>query len=103
MDRLKFNIHNNIGIGGLGDTKIYYPSKPRSCHNCHHSIFSTKDMIHKGCILDFAIINQDKEKNKPQHPKEKCYPVMDDTVISETHAYHVRKTVIELKGEEDYQ
>lgn len=91
-------IENNIAIDGVGGKRKYYPSKPRNCKNCHFVKFDTNLMKYYGCGNGFDTHFNDKNQ---QAPSEKCYPVKDDSYLSEAHADKVSIKITELRQSDD--
>ncbi len=92
---LKDYVENDIGISGR--KRVFYPRKPRSCKQCHHHDYDPYSFKSKGCSAGFRV------DNDRAAPLEKCYPVMDDSNMAESHAYAVRVKILTMrKNEEDH-
>lgn len=83
MLTLEDHIENDIGIPGFAGVRLFYPRKPRSCKDCHFCDFDTHSLKRLGCSVGFPT---EHGEGFGQRPTQKCYPVMDDTNSSSTHA-----------------
>ena len=96
MLKLQDYIDNNIGLQSLN--RIYKPCKPYSCKDCHFAIYDTYTSEYNGCYNNFKVILS--ENKLGQKPESKCYPVMNDTYISEFHADNISCKIEKIKENE---